>query len=84
MSPNHLHLPEFERFEMAPNLALDKIWRILWTMDPALIEKLGPHVMIKVKDIYIRNEIQKLEMISNICQAEAKALREIEKLTQLG
>jgi len=84
MSPNGLHLPEFERFEMAPSLALDKIWRILWSMDPPFIKELGPHVMVKVKDIYIRNEIQKLEMMSKICQAEAKALREIQELTQLG
>jgi hypothetical protein len=83
MSPNGLNLPEFDHFEMAPTLALDKIWKILWMMDPPLIEKFGPHVVIKVKDIYIRHQVQRLELIAQIYQAEAKALREIEEITKL-
>ena len=84
MSPNGLHLPEFEHFEMAPNVAVDKIWRILWSLDPPRIERLGPEVVFKVKDVYIRHQIQRLEMVAKLYQAEAKALREIEELTKLG
>lgn len=84
MSPNDFQLPEFERFEMAPRLPIDKIWRVLWSIDPAWLKKLQPSVINEIKEIYINQEILRAEMVAQIYHEQVRAMKEIQEKIQLG
>jgi hypothetical protein len=81
MSPNDLHLPDFDRFEMGPRLGLDKIWRILWVLDPPRLKK--PDDIVEVVDIYIKHEIRVAEMAIKIFQEEVRTMQELQEKLHL-
>ena len=84
MSPNGFQLPEGDFSALASVPPIEKIWKILYHMDPVWLKNIRPSVINEVKDIYIGYEIMRAEMAVKLLQHQVDALREIQEKVQLG
>jgi len=79
MFPNDLNLPKGDFITSANNHYIDKIWRILWVMDPAILKRFEPKVIDEIRGVYIDYQIRAAEMASELMQFELKAMRQIQE-----
>lgn len=84
MSPNGFQLPEGDFFALASVPPIERIWKILYHMDPVWLKNIRPEVINEVKDIYIEYEIMRAEKAVELLQHQVDALKQIQKKVQLG
>jgi hypothetical protein len=80
MEPKDLKLPEFEYVATLP-LGFDKIWKILWSVDPA---RLRGDVRTTLGRIALDHQITVSKTLADLHASDAKALQEMSKELKLG
>jgi hypothetical protein len=82
MFPDDLKLPKGDFITNANPPYIDKIWRILWVMDPAILKRFGPEVIDDVREIYIGYQIRAAEVAIELRQIELNAMRQMQEKLQ--
>ena len=80
MEPKDLKLPETEYVATLPT-GFDKIWKILWSIDPA---HLKGDIGISLGKIALNHQIQVSTKLSELHAADAKAIQEMMHAAKLG
>ncbi len=76
MDPKELRLPfSNEAFQLNP--ALEKIWRILWSVDPAKLQKISPEVIDKLVQIDLNYTVASAKLTAQMKSLEAETLDQI-------
>lgn len=83
MDPKDLKLPEGEYVATLPT-GFDKIWRILWAVDPARLAAFHPDVRVNVARIAINHQITVSRAMADMHAAEVKALQDMAGQLKLG
>lgn len=84
MSPNGFELPEGNFFELANIQPIDKIWKILWSVDPAYLTKIHPNVIKDLIDARIDYELTRVELQTQLMQKQTRLLKEFKEKISLG
>jgi hypothetical protein len=82
MDPKDLKLPEGEYVATLPT-GFEKIWKILWAVDPARLRELQPDVRANIATIAINHQITVARSLAALQTAEAAALEETAKQLKL-
>lgn len=74
MEPEHLKLPESGYVAALPT-GFDKIWQILWSVDPARLKR--EDIRTRVGSIALNHQIMVAKTLADLHSAEAKAMQEM-------
>jgi len=83
MEPSELRLPEGEYVATLPT-GFEKIWKILWSVDPARLKRVDSDVRTNVGKIAINHQITVAKTLADLHKAEAKALQDLANELKLG
>lgn len=79
MEPKDLKLPNIKGEVAGLPAAADRIWKILWAVDPAHLSKLDPRVIERITLVNIDYRAKMARLDAQASQMEAESLEALSK-----
>ena len=84
MQPQEMKLPQIDQEVFGLEQVPEKIYKILWVIDPAVLRRLDQSILVRLTKINIQYQVQTAQLEAKMKQAEADAFEQIGKVLEMG